>query len=72
MKKILGILSWIIALAGSISVGLCFLVVENDIVMITGFIAMILGIIGIIIFNRKNSPLIERLLDIIDIFDLLS
>ena len=71
MKKILGVLSWIIALIGSICVGLAVFKIGSGVLIIVGFVALIIGIIGIILFNRKNCSCMECLLYIIDIFDVL-
>lgn len=68
MKKILGILSWSIAIIGTLAIVLTTMpipIINNYIVFYVGIAMLIIGIIGILLTCEKSRKFIWNLLDFI-------
>ena len=65
MKKIIGKISWIVAILGTIAVALTTVVIDNYVLFYAGIAMMILGIIVALLTGEKTKEAIWKLLDFI-------
>lgn len=63
MKKVLEIISWIIATIGAISVSLSIWIIENYVLFYVGIGILAIGIIGILLTGKESRKLILTFLD---------
>lgn len=65
MKKIVGIIAWLLALSGVCMIVLTSTVIDNYIVFFIGVGALVMGIIGSLFAGKETKETILRLLDLI-------
>ena len=65
MKKILGSLAWIIAIIGTLIIGLIAFVLDNYILFYVGIGVFVLGAIGAWVTGRKTKDEILNLFNLI-------
>lgn len=63
MLKITAVISWIIAIAGTIAVVLATWFIDNYVMGFIGVILLIFGIIGVLLTGGKTKKYILNLLD---------
>lgn len=65
MKKIIGKISWIIAIIGVFTIALIITIVDNYILFYTGIGMLVIGIWGALFTGEKTKEAIYRLLNFI-------
>ena len=65
MKKIIGILSWVIAIVGIIIITLTASIINNYILFYIGIGALVLGVAGALFAGKETKQAVLKLLDII-------